>query len=176
MPNKETRAEIEGQRFVVHKHAARQLHYDFRLEIEVVLKSWAIPKGPCLDPLKKRLAVQVEDHAIDFIDFEGVIPRGEYGAGSIIVWDRGTWSADDDLSAAYRLGKLKFCLHGEKLKGGWTLVKIGTGPDATSGSRWLLIKERDTEARDLQEYDVLTHQPTSVISGRTVDEVSGDAG
>lgn len=161
-------------RFVVQKHAARHLHYDFRLEIDNVFKSWAIPKGPCLDPKVKRLAVEVEDHAIEFGDFEGIIPAGQYGTGAIIVWDRGTWIPQENPVSAYRTGHLKFQLCGQKLRGGWALVRISEREGAT-GPHWLLIKERDREARNIEECDVLTRQPESVISGRTVDDIRADS-
>src|SRR5690606_3233197 len=112
------------RRFVVQKHAARRLHYDFRLELDGALKSWAVPQGPSPDPEVKRMAVHVEDHPLEYADFEGPIPAGQYGAGTVIVWDRGTWIADGDPSAAYRDGKLKFELRGEKLRGRWTLVRM----------------------------------------------------
>ena len=113
-------------RFVVQKHAARRLHYDFRLEMNGVLKSWAIPRGPSLDPAEKRLAVHVEDHPLDYGEFEGVIPEGEYGAGTVLLWDRGTWvPLDPDPEAAYRKGLLRFTLQGEKLHGNWALVRMG---------------------------------------------------
>src|SRR5262245_53377316 len=108
-------------RFVIHKHAARNLHYDLRLEIDGVLKSWAVPKGPCLDPAEKRLAVETEDHPLEYLDFEAVIPPGEYGAGTIIVWDRGEWTPEGDLAAGFRKGELKIQFQGQKLQGRWTL-------------------------------------------------------
>src|SRR5215813_9454216 len=131
--------------FVVQQHAARRLHYDFRLEAEGVLKSWAVPKGPSLDPADKRLAVHVEDHPLDYANFEGVIPERQYGAGPVAIWDRGTWTPDGDPRRGYREGHLKFALHGEKLHGRWSLVRMkGHGEPKEP---WLLIKERDDEAR-----------------------------
>ena len=153
--------------FVIQEHDARRLHYDFRLELDGTLKSWAVPKGPSLDPSVKRLAVHVEDHPVDYGSFEGDIPEGNYGAGSVIVWDRGTWEPQagtiDDARDTYAKGKLKFVLHGEKLHGGFTLVKShmrGSGDK----EQWLLIKERDDDARSEADYDVLLKQPGSVMS------------
>ena len=150
--------------FVVQKHAARNLHYDFRLELQGSLKSWAVPKGPSLDPAVKRMAVQVEDHPISYASFEGVIPPKQYGAGKVIVWDRGVWSPLGDAEQGLQSGKLKFELHGEKLKGGWTLVRMhGRGDEKQPP--WLLIKERDEHARPEQAFDVLSALPDSVLSG-----------
>jgi len=151
--------------FVIQKHHARRLHYDFRLEINGTLKSWAVPEGPCLDPKVRRFAKLVEDHPLDYAKFEGRIPQGNYGAGTVIVWDRGTWVTLSDPENALVEGELKFRLSGEKLSGGWTLVRL---PD--DESNWLLIKERDIAARPLDQYDVLKEEPNSVISGRPVDE------
>ncbi|MGH8352377.1 MAG: non-homologous end-joining DNA ligase [Pseudomonas sp.] len=155
-------------RFVIQKHAARQLHYDFRLELDGTLKSWAVPKGPSLDPRVKRLAVQVEDHPLDYADFEGRIPAGQYGAGEVIVWDSGTWLPEDaDPAAAYRAGKLRFRLRGEKLSGGWALVRTqmrGSGDK----EQWLLIKENDAAARPQAEYDIVEAQPDSVLSAASI--------
>ena len=124
----------KGNSFVIQKHAATRLHYDFRLEMEGVLRSWAVPKGPSLDPGEKRLAVHVEDHPIDYGGFEGIIPKGQYGGGTVLLWDRGTWTpAGHDPVAAYKKGNLKFRLDGEKLHGGWALVRMG-GRNQEEGS------------------------------------------
>lgn len=153
--------------FVVQKHHASHLHYDFRLELGGTLVSWAVPKGPCLDPQVKRMAVHVEDHPISYGGFEGTIPPGQYGAGTVIVWDRGEWRPDGDARKALAAGKLKFELRGEKLRGHWTLVRMrGKGEKQEP---WLLIKEKDAEARALDDYDVTEALPDSVISGAAVD-------
>ncbi|ANQ84929.1 ATP-dependent DNA ligase [Azoarcus olearius] len=150
--------------FVVQKHAARRLHYDFRLELDGTLKSWAIPKGPSLDPRVKRLAVHVEDHPLDYADFEGRIPQGQYGGGDVIVWDRGLWQPrDPDPAAAYRAGKLSFHLLGEKLSGGWTLVRTRDGGSGDK-AQWLLIKDADGAARPQSDYDVVVARPESVLT------------
>jgi len=149
--------------FVIQKHAARSLHYDFRLELGGTLKSWAIPKGPSLDPTQKRLAVQVEDHPLSYAGFEGVIPPKQYGAGTVIIWDRGTWEPVGDPRAGYRAGKLKFQLHGEKLKGGWTLVRMRSDADSRQ-QPWLLIKERDAEAKPASDFSVVDALPDSVLA------------
>ena len=153
--------------FVVQKHAATRLHYDFRLELDGTLKSWAVPKGPSLDPADKRMAVHVEDHPIDYAGFEGTIPKGQYGAGQVIVWDRGTWEPVGDARAGYQAGKLKFRLDGEKLHGGWTLVRMH-GRAAERQEPWLLIKERDDAARPSAEYSIVEAEPRSVLSGATI--------
>lgn len=149
--------------FVIQKHAARNLHYDFRLELDGVLLSWAVPKGPSLDPSQKRLAVHVEDHPLGYGSFEGSIPAGQYGAGDVIVWDRGVWQPHDEPRKAYAAGKLKFTLVGEKLSGDWTLVRTrlkGSGDK----EQWLLIKEKDPQARPAAEYDIVAAEPDSVLS------------
>jgi bifunctional non-homologous end joining protein LigD len=155
--------------FVVQKHAARRLHYDLRLEVDGVLKSWAVPKGPALDPRQKRLAVEVEDHPREYANFEGVIPHGEYGAGAVIVWDRGTYACDD-FAGGYQRGNLKIELAGTKLRGKWALVRLRSSDPGTA-SEWLLIKERDDNARPLSEYDVVAAEPQSVLSGHTVEQI-----
>ncbi|MBP0595581.1 DNA ligase D [Paraburkholderia sp. LEh10] len=165
-PRASRSAKQNGLSFVIQEHDARRLHYDFRLELDGTLKSWAVPKGPSLDPSVKRLAVHVEDHPLEYGTFEGDIPEGNYGAGSVIVWDRGTWEPVGGEAAgreAYAAGKLKFRLDGEKLHGGWTLVRShmrGSGDK----EQWLLIKERDDEARSEAEFDVLEALPGSVLS------------
>lgn len=156
--------------FVIQKHAASRLHYDFRLELDGTLKSWAVPKGPSLDPAQKRLAVHVEDHPMDYADFEGVIPAKQYGAGTVLLWDRGYWSPIGDAAAGYRRGRLKFHLSGKKLRGVWNLVRMGrrSGEDKEN---WLLIKENDEEARRGDDSDI-TRLADSVASGRTMEQIS----
>ncbi len=164
-----------GLSFVIQKHAARRLHYDFRLELDGVLKSWAVPKGPSLDPGEKRLAVHVEDHPLDYGEFEGVIPEGEYGGGTVLLWDRGTWiPADPDPDAAYRKGSLKFTLKGEKLHGKWALVRMGGKAANERRENWLLIKERDDEALPQSGDAVVKDNPLSVATGRSLDTIAAD--
>ena len=151
--------------FCIQKHDASHLHYDFRLELDGTLKSWAVPKGPCLDPKIKRLAVHVEDHPLDYASFEGHIPEGHYGAGDVIVWDRGVWIPEGDAHASYAKGKLKFTLQGEKLGGLWNLVRTHM---PGRKEQWFLIKHQDDQAQPLDEYDVLVAQPDSVVSDRTL--------
>jgi bifunctional non-homologous end joining protein LigD len=161
------------RRFVVQRHRARRLHYDFRLEMDGVLVSWAVPKGPTLDPRARRLAVHVEDHPIEYADFEGVIPSGEYGGGDVIVWDRGTWEpfGTDDPVAAVAEGELHADLHGDKLAGRFVLLRRDDGRDGGSGGReqWLLLHKRDEHA--VSGWDAEDH-PASVKSGRTNDDVA----
>jgi len=153
--------------FCVQKHLASHLHYDFRLEHNGVLLSWAVPKGPSLDPSVKRLAMHVEDHPIEYGDFEGVIPEG-YGAGIVMLWDRGTWKPEiDDIDAALKKGDLKFTLDGVKLKGSWVLVRT-RGPRDTSGRSWLLIKHRDDWAGPI---DIAEFAPLSVKSGGDLEDI-----
>lgn len=159
-------------RYVIQKHLATQLHYDFRLEWNGVLLSWAIPKGPFLDPAVKRLAMQTEDHPIEYGDFEGVIPPGQYGAGTVMLWDRGTWEPDDpDVDASLRKGELKFTLHGVKLKGSWVLVRTRGFGKNPGRSAWLLIKHRDQYA---STEDVTAEKPRSVSSHRLLEAIARD--
>jgi bifunctional non-homologous end joining protein LigD len=173
-PSGEDSNSAAGRQFVIQKHAASRLHYDFRLEYDGTLKSWAVPKGPSLDPSVKSLAVQVEDHPIDYATFEGVIPQGEYGGGTVMVWDRGTWEPEVDPDKGLRQGKLKFTLNGEKLHGSWALVRMG-GKAGDDGKNWLLIKHRDSAAKSGPRSDILKSKPLSVVSGREMDEIAEDA-
>ncbi|HEV7669741.1 MAG TPA: DNA ligase D [Thermoanaerobaculia bacterium] len=156
-------------RFVVQKHGATRLHYDFRLESEGVLKSWAVPKGPSLDPEERRLAVEVEDHPLEYGSFEGIIPKGEYGGGTVLLWDQGRWHPEGDAAAGWQKGHLKIHLDGEKLKGGWNLIRLKGDEEKPN---WLLIKERDETARPHSEGDILDERPESVESGRTLEEIA----
>jgi bifunctional non-homologous end joining protein LigD len=169
-------AATSGWSFVVQKHAATHLHYDFRLELDGVLKSWAVPKGPSLDPAVKRLAMHVEDHPVEYGAFEGIIPKGEYGGGTVMLWDRGHWEPVGDPHDGYSKGRFKFRLHGEKLRGGWMLVRKGDAGQYGTGKReWLLFKERDDEARPADEADILAELPLSVTTGRSLDEIAADS-
>jgi bifunctional non-homologous end joining protein LigD len=159
--------------FVVQKHHARQLHYDFRLELDGTLKSWAVPKGPSLDPAVKRLAVHVEDHPVEYGSFEGTIPPHQYGAGEVVLWDRGTWIPAGDARRDYEAGKLKFELRGNKLRGHWTLVRTRL-PGSGGKEQWLLLKERDAQARPQDEYDVTSAQPDSVNRKRARGSAGSD--
>jgi bifunctional non-homologous end joining protein LigD len=161
----------DARLFVVQKHAARRLHYDLRLQFGDALRSWAVPHGPSLDPKVRRLAVRVEDHPLEYLEFEAQIPKGQYGAGGMIVWDRGTWIPMEDPEAAYQKGSIKFRLAGEKLGGGWTLVRIKP-KEGDRGDNWLLIKERDPFARAEADVDILEERPESVISGRRVEDLA----
>jgi DNA ligase D-like protein (predicted 3'-phosphoesterase) len=162
-------------RFVIQKHQARNLHYDLRLEVDGTLRSWAVPKGPSTDPREKRLAVEVEDHPLEYADFEGVIDRGNYGAGAVIVWDAGTYRNLDEqrtMAEALEAGHAKFWLEGRKLRGGWTLQRTSRGGGQAGGGakpQWLLIKRRDEQA-DARRNPEGT-EPQSVKSGRTIEQV-----
>jgi len=159
--------------FVVQKHRATALHYDFRLEWNGVLLSWAVPKGPSLDPSIKRLAMEVEDHPFEYRTFEGIIPEGEYGGGTVMVWDSGTWTPESpDVDAALKKGDLKFSLDGQKLKGSWVLVRT-RGRYQGGKNTWLLIKHRDAYA---STEDIAETQPRSVVSKRLLIEIARDEG
>lgn len=160
----------EGNRFVVHKHHATADHYDLRLQVGGVLKSWAVPRGPSLNPADKRLAVETEDHPLEYIDFEGVIPEGEYGGGPMIVWDTGSWAPMDDVEKSLRTGAFKFRLAGEKLNGGWMLTRLKPKPGEDENKKnWLLFKERDLAADTA--LDILEARPESVKSGKRIEEL-----
>jgi len=168
-PGPTPRRSRTGRRFVIQKHRASHLHYDLRLEVNGVLKSWAVPKGPSRNPRDKRLAMAVEDHPLDYAEFEGVIPEGEYGGGTVMVWDQGSYLPDDDtkdVAKAIEKGELKFTLKGNKLKGSRVLVR-------TRGRQWLLIKHRDAFASDESVTDT---QARSVLSDRTLAEIAADEG
>src|SRR4030081_1938027 len=164
-----------GHRFVVQKHAATRLHYDFRLELDGVLKSWAITRGPSLLPGEKRLAVQTEDHPLDYGDFEGNIPKGQYGGGAVLVWDRGTWQPEGDPHKGLAKGHLDLALDGTKLRGRWHLVGLKPRP-REKNDNWLLIKSEDDAARHTGDPDILEEKPQSAKTGRTIEEVAADAG
>jgi bifunctional non-homologous end joining protein LigD len=159
-----------GNRFVVHKHHATADHYDLRLQVGDVLKSWAVPRGPSLNPAEKRLAVETEDHPLEYLDFEDVIPKGEYGGGPMIVWDTGTWAPMDDIEKSLRTGAFKFRLAGEKLNGGWMLARLKPKPGEDENKRnWLLFKEKDLAAD--ATVDILATRPESVKTGRLIEEL-----
>ena len=168
-----------GNCYVIQKHAARRLHYDLRLELDGVMKSWAVTRGPSLDPGEKRLAVHVEDHPVEYNTFEGTIPAGEYGGGTVMIWDRGTWTPDGDPHKGYAKGHLSFELHGEKLHGHWHLVRMHGRPNdprEKGHDNWLLIKAKDEDARSPRDKDILDEKSRSVVSGRTIEEIAGGKG
>src|SRR5215831_386907 len=166
---------VKSHRFVIQRHAATRLHYDLRLELDGVYKSWALTKVPSLDPATKRLAVEVEDHPLEYGSFEGTIPQGQYGGGTVQLWDQGTWIPDsDDPEGDLKKGHLKFTLEGERLHGGWALIRMRDDPAKRGRStrhNWLLIKEKD-EAALPGEPDALLAEDTSVTSGRTLEEIA----
>ncbi|MGZ8390828.1 MAG: DNA polymerase ligase N-terminal domain-containing protein, partial [Rhodoplanes sp.] len=165
------RVRVKGDSFVVQKHAARRLHYDFRLELDGVSKSWAVTKGPSLVPGEKRLAVHTEDHPLDYGGFEGTIPKGQYGGGTVMLWDRGRWIPEGDPHAAYKKGHLTFTLEGEKLKGRWHLVRMRSRK-GDKHENWLLIKGEDAEARKSVDPDILDQDTLSVATRRSLEEIA----
>ena len=169
---KEKRA---GFRYVIQKHAARRLHYDLRLELDGVMKSWAVTRGPSLDPGEKRLAVHVEDHPVEYNSFEGTIPQGEYGGGTVMIWDRGHWTPEGDPHKGLAKGHLSFDLDGEKLHGRWHLVRLRARPKERRDN-WLLIKSKDEAARGPRGKDILEEEPLSVATGRSMDEIAEGKG
>jgi bifunctional non-homologous end joining protein LigD len=164
-------ARRKGSSFVIQKHDASRLHYDFRLELDGVLKSWAVAKGPSLVKGEKRLAVEVEDHPLDYGSFEGTIPEGQYGGGTVLLWDRGTWEPEGDPRDGYEKGRLTFRLEGEKLHGTWHLVRMAKRPREKQPS-WLLIKAEDAYARSEDDPDILEEAPHSVGTGRSLEEIA----
>ncbi len=171
-PQGNVAASPDGNLYIIQKHAASHLHYDLRLELDGVLKSWAVPKGPSLDPAEKRLAVHVEDHPVEYGGFEGIIPDGEYGAGTVMLWDRGFWEPEGDPREGYAKGDLKFKLHGEKLKGSWVLARMKGKAGGGGGKNWLLIKKRDDAAISGSEPDPVDTMNRSAASGRTMQEIA----
>jgi bifunctional non-homologous end joining protein LigD len=168
------RAKATALAYVIQKHRASQLHYDFRLEWRGVLLSWAVPKGPSLDPSVKRLATRVEDHPLEYGGFEGVIPEGEYGGGTVMLWDRGTWTPEvEDVDAALEKGDLKFTLNGKKLHGSWVLVRTKLGYGGSAKPQWLLIKHRDRYA---STGDIEREEQRSVLTNRLLAEIARDEG
>src|SRR3954471_14120139 len=167
-------AKAKGWSYVIQKHAASHLHYDFRLELDGVLKSWAVPKGPTYDPTVKRLAVHVEDHPIEYGDFEGIIPKGEYGGGTVMLWDAGSWEPLEDPHRGYAKGHLRFRLDGEKMQGGWHLVRSRRGQEGEK-EQCLLFKDDDELARPEAEGKVVEEQALSIKTGRSIEEIAADA-
>ena len=165
------RGNARSSAFVIQKHDATRLHYDLRLQLDGVMKSWAVTRGPSLVPGEKRLAVQVEDHPIDYNKFEGTIPKGEYGGGTVMVWDRGRWQPEGDPHRGLAKGHLSFQLAGTKLHGGWHLVRMRRRPNETRDN-WLLIKQHDDAARESGDKDILVQKPRSVKTGRTLEEIA----
>ena len=170
-------AASKRRRFVIQKHDATRLHYDLRLELDGVFKSWAVTRGPSLDPQDKRLAVEVEDHPLDYGDFEGTIPEGEYGGGTVMLWDRGYWEPEGTKTPEKALadGDFKFILDGERLHGSWVLVRMKTDRLRGKRTNWLLIKHRDETARD-GDGDAVLDQDTSVASGRGMERIAAGKG
>ena len=172
---KKSSAKQQALPFVIQKHAASHLHYDFRLGWNGVLKSWAVTKGPSYVTADKRLAVQVEDHPMEYGGFEGIIPKGQYGGGTVMVWDQGTWepqAISSDIDAALRSGSLKFILHGEKLNGKWALIRMGGKAANERKPNWLLIKEHDEYERTTDQPSIIQAEPNSVVTGRDIDQIA----
>ena len=169
------KARGKGNRFVIQKHAATRLHYDLRLELDGVMKSWAVTRGPSLVPGEKRLAVETEDHPVEYNAFEGTIPKGEYGGGTVMIWDRGTWEPEEDPHRGLKKGHLDFSLDGEKLHGHWHLVRM-RGRPGEKRNNWLLIKANDEAARTAKDADILEEMPESVVSGRSIEEIAAGKG
>jgi bifunctional non-homologous end joining protein LigD len=169
------KARVKGSRYVIQKHAATRLHYDLRLELDGVMKSWAVTRGPSLVPGEKRLAVETEDHPVEYNAFEGTIPKGEYGGGTVMVWDRGTWTPEEDPHRGLKKGHLDLSLDGEKLHGRWHLVRL-RGKPGEKRNNWLLIKATDDAARTAKDADILEEMPDSVISGRSIEEIAAGKG
>ena len=167
-------APSKRRRFVIQKHDATRLHYDLRLEFDGVFKSWAVTRGPSLDPHDKRLAVEVEDHPLDYGDFEGTIPKGQYGGGTVQLWDRGYWESDDP-EKGFKKGDLKFTLHGDKLHGSWVLVRMRHDRNGGKRTNWLLIKHRDEFAREGKANNILD-EDQSVASGRSMEQIAAGKG
>jgi len=161
-----------GFGYLIQKHDATRLHYDFRLELDGVLKSWAVTRGPSLNPDDKRLAVEVEDHPVSYGTFEGTIPKGQYGGGTVMLWDRGTWEPIGDPHEGLKKGDLKFNLHGERLHGSWALVRMKPRPQDRGRNNWLLIKHCDEAAIDGDAEAWLDDNATSIVSERTMDEIA----
>ncbi|MDD2861365.1 MAG: DNA polymerase ligase N-terminal domain-containing protein, partial [Acidiphilium sp.] len=166
-----TAKSTSGNSFVIQKHAARRLHYDLRLELDGVMRSWAVTRGPSLVTGEKRLAVRVEDHPLDYATFEGTIPKGQYGGGTVLVWDRGTWLPSADPRKGLAKGHLEFELHGEKLTGAWDLVRMH-GKKDEKRENWLLIKREDSAARPANATDILEERPESVATDRTIEDIA----
>jgi bifunctional non-homologous end joining protein LigD len=164
-------ARKRGNAFVIQKHAARRLHYDLRLELDGVMKSWAVTRGPSLVPGEKRLAVEVEDHPIAYNKFEGTIPQGEYGGGTVMIWDRGRWEPESDPHKGLAKGHLAFRLDGEKLSGGWHLVRMHRRR-GEKRDNWLLIKQHDAAERSAKDKDILEAEPLSAVTGRSMDQIA----
>ncbi|MHB8970758.1 MAG: DNA polymerase ligase N-terminal domain-containing protein [Pirellulaceae bacterium] len=172
---KKTEAPLTKLRYVIQRHEAKRLHYDLRLELDGIFKSWVVTRGPSLDPHDKRLAVEVEDHPLDYGDFEGTIPKGQYGGGTVQLWDRGYWIPEGEPHDGLKRGDLKFALEGERLRGGWVLVRMKNDREGGKRTNWLLLKHRDDEAR-IGDCDALLTDPISIASGRSLAAIAAGKG